>query len=34
LFVSYDIVKKHRGRIDVQSELGQGTTMTVVLPIA
>ena len=33
LSLSYGIVKKHGGRIDVQSETGVGTNFTVVLPI-
>jgi signal transduction histidine kinase/HAMP domain-containing protein len=33
LSVSYSIVQNHQGRLDVQSELGRGTTFTVVLPI-
>ncbi|MDP3655209.1 MAG: ATP-binding protein [Rhodoferax sp.] len=32
LSLSYGIVKKHEGHIDVTSELGQGTTFRVVLP--
>jgi signal transduction histidine kinase len=32
LYVSYGIVEKHGGRIEVQSVLGEGTTFTVVLP--
>lgn len=32
LSLSYDIVTKHGGHIDVQSVVGQGTTMTVFLP--
>ena len=32
LSLSYDIVKKHGGHMEVQSVLGQGTTMTVFLP--
>ncbi len=32
LSLSYGIVKKHDGRIEVQSELGKGTTFTVFLP--
>ena len=33
LSVSYSIVRKHGGRIDVDSELGQGTRFTVRLPV-
>ena len=33
LSVSYEIVKKHGGAITVQSKVGVGTTMTVMLPI-
>lgn len=33
LSVSYEIVKKHGGEIKVQSEVGKGTTFTVMLPI-
>ena len=33
LSIIYGIVKMHRGDIRVQSELGKGTTFTVVLPI-
>ncbi|MDE2027129.1 MAG: GHKL domain-containing protein [Candidatus Omnitrophica bacterium] len=32
LSVSYEIIKKHGGQIKVQSQLGQGTTFTVMLP--
>ena len=32
LSVSYDIVKKHGGRIDVRSEPGKGTRFCVWLP--
>ncbi|MDD2880790.1 MAG: ATP-binding protein [Rhodoferax sp.] len=32
LSVAYGIVKKHNGRIDVTSEIGKGSTFTVVLP--
>ena len=32
LSVAYGIVKKHNGRIDVTSEVGKGSTFTVVLP--
>lgn len=33
LSLAYGIVQKHRGRIDVESEVGKGTTFRVVLPI-
>jgi two-component system NtrC family sensor kinase len=33
LSISYGIVKKHNGDITVKSQVGQGTTMTVRLPI-
>ncbi len=32
LSVSYGIISTHRGRIDVESELGKGTTFTILLP--
>jgi signal transduction histidine kinase len=28
----FGILEQHHGRLDVQSELGQGTTVTVILP--
>jgi two-component system nitrogen regulation sensor histidine kinase GlnL len=34
LAVSYGIVREHRGVIDVESEVGRGTTFTVTLPAA
>jgi two-component system NtrC family sensor kinase len=34
LAVSHNIVQRHHGRIDVQSEVGKGTTFIVSLPIA
>ncbi len=34
LSVSYEIIMKHNGEIRVQSQVGQGTTFTVMLPIA
>jgi len=33
LSVSYEIVKKHGGDIKVQSEVGKGTTFTIMLPV-
>ncbi len=33
LNVSYNIVKKHKGTIDVESEVGKGTTFTIRIPI-
>jgi two-component system NtrC family sensor kinase len=33
LSISYGIIKEHGGRIDVQSEIGKGTTFRVVLPV-
>ncbi|MFZ5762009.1 MAG: sensor histidine kinase [Thermodesulfobacteriota bacterium] len=32
LSISHEIVQKHHGRIEVQSEVGKGTTFTVILP--
>jgi signal transduction histidine kinase len=34
LFTSYNIIRKHRGDIKVQSRVGQGTTFTVALPVS
>jgi signal transduction histidine kinase len=34
LSVSYEIIMKHKGEIKVRSEVGQGTTFTVMLPVA
>ena len=33
LSVSYGIISRHRGRIDVESEVGSGTTFIVTLPL-
>lgn len=33
LFISYGIIQNHQGTIDVQSEAGNGTTMTIRLPL-
>jgi signal transduction histidine kinase len=32
LTVSYKIIREHQGTISVQSELGRGTTFTILLP--
>ena len=32
LFISKDIIKRHKGTISVESEIGKGTTLTIVLP--
>jgi signal transduction histidine kinase len=34
LSLSYNIVNKHGGRIDVASEIGKGTRFTVHLPVS
>ena len=33
LSIAYDIVKKHNGKIKVDSEVGKGTTFTVIIPV-
>ncbi len=33
LAVSYGIIERHRGQIEVQSEIGRGTTFTIQLPL-
>jgi len=33
LSLSWGIVERHHGRIDVRSEVGKGTTFTITLPI-
>jgi signal transduction histidine kinase len=33
LSVSYGIIANHRGKIDVESELGKGTKFTIILPV-
>jgi two-component system NtrC family sensor kinase len=33
LAVSYGIIDRHRGRIEVQSEVGRGTIFTIQLPL-
>lgn len=32
LYISYEVVKKHGGEIDIRSEVGRGTIVTVTLP--
>ncbi len=34
LYISYSIIKKHKGLLDIKSELGSGTEVTVKLPTA
>lgn len=34
LSVSYGIISRHEGRIDVESSVGEGTTFTITLPLA
>jgi signal transduction histidine kinase len=34
LFVSYQTIERHGGRIDVESRVGEGTVFTVMLPVA
>jgi len=33
LNIAYNIIKKHKGTIEVQSEIGKGTTFTIQIPI-
>lgn len=33
LSISYGIIQQHKGKIDVKSEVGKGTTMTICLPL-
>ena len=33
LAISYGIIERHQGRIDVETELGKGSTFIIVLPI-
>ena len=33
LFISYNIMQKHQGEIKVESEVGKGSTFTVILPV-
>lgn len=34
LSIAHEIIQKHQGRIEVASEVGRGTTFTVILPVA
>ncbi len=34
LSITYDIIKKHKGEMSVDSEVGQGTTFTIKIPVA
>jgi signal transduction histidine kinase len=33
LFTSYNIIKKHKGHIEVRSEVGKGSNFTIILPL-
>ncbi|MCX5902711.1 MAG: ATP-binding protein, partial [Proteobacteria bacterium] len=33
LSISYRIIEEHNGKIEVESEVGKGTTFTIKLPI-
>ena len=33
LSISYEIIRNHQGRMEVESEVGQGTTFTITLPV-
>jgi two-component system, NtrC family, sensor kinase len=33
LAISYGIIERHKGKIDVYSELGKGSTFTIILPL-
>ena len=33
LSIAYEIVERHNGKIEVQSQPGKGTTITVTLPV-
>jgi signal transduction histidine kinase len=34
LAVSYGIINQHQGKISVESQLGRGTTFTIILPVS
>jgi signal transduction histidine kinase len=33
LAIAYGIIERHHGSIDVESEVGKGTTFTITLPV-
>jgi signal transduction histidine kinase len=33
LSISYGIIREHKGRIDVESQVGIGTTLTIRIPV-
>lgn len=33
LAISYGIIERHQGKVDVETELGKGTTFVITLPV-